>query len=97
MGALDELLTDLSAAPRLEGARCRGRHELFDAAEGKGAANGPDVRARYDRAIGLCTACPALQRCAQWVNSLPSTKRPGGVVAGKVRGKQEPIERMAAS
>lgn len=79
MSALDELLLSLAGSPALPGARCRGKSHLFD-----GAEPGEDTTARYDQALGLCAACPALGRCSRWLDGLPARKRPRGVVAGRV-------------
>jgi hypothetical protein len=80
---LDDIIAAVGAAPCLPGARCRGKHHLFDAA----ATHEPPkvVEARHAQAIGLCSHCPALPRCAAWFDSLPPSKRPEGVVAGKLR------------
>jgi hypothetical protein len=79
--ALAALLTQLAGAPSLPGARCRGRSHLFDAAADREPA--PVVEARHNQAVGLCTRCPALTRCQEWVGGLPAKKRPAGVVAGQ--------------
>lgn len=83
MSTLDALLDAIGAAPVLPGARCRRRHHLFDAA----APNeDPEVvSARHAQAFGLCSHCPALDRCAEWFDGLRPSKRPHGVVAGQVR------------
>jgi hypothetical protein len=33
----------------------------------------------------LCQRCPSLDRCAEWLDSLPPRQRPPGVTAGRVR------------
>jgi hypothetical protein len=76
MSQLDALLDAIGAAPVLPGAKCRGRHHL--------------VAARHTQALGLCSHCPALDRCADFIDSLPKRKRPGGVVGGQInRGSEE--------
>ena len=81
---LVDLLAALAGAPALPGARCRGRPHLFDPA---GAAEAEaSVADRHRQAVGLCAACPSLNRCAAWLASLPPTEQPPGVVAGVVRG-----------
>lgn len=83
MTALDDLLLAIAGAPTLPGARCSGRHHLFDPPTG-----GEDlavVEARHAQALGLCERCPALASCRQWVDELPARKRPLGVVAGEIR------------
>jgi WhiB family redox-sensing transcriptional regulator len=83
MTSLDTLVAALAGAPALPGARCRGRHHLFDAAA---AGENPDtVNARHGQALGLCSRCPALASCADWFDRLAPPKRPPGVVAGQVR------------
>lgn len=77
-----DLLAALAGAPALPGARCRGRHHLFDEA-------GPDepaevVEQRHAQAVGLCQHCTALASCTQWFDSLPRTQRPSGVIAGQI-------------
>ena len=70
-------------APDLPGARCRKRQHLFDDAQ---PGEKPDVtEQRHLAALGLCAVCPALQPCAQWLNSLPQRRKPYGVVAGRIR------------
>lgn len=79
---LETLLLALAGAPTLPGARCRGRHHLFDeAAKGEPA---DVVEQRHAQALGLCRTCPALASCQRWYAELPRNKRPGGVVAGKI-------------
>lgn len=69
-------------APVLPGARCRGRSRLFDPAR-KGERS-ENVAQRHAQAQQLCAGCPSLEPCAAWVESLKPSKRPGGVVAGRV-------------
>lgn len=80
----DTLLAEL-ATPVLPGARCRGRHELFDAAIGDGPRGAQDER-DYAReaATQICHHCPALQPCRDWLDSLPDEQRPLGVTAAVV-------------
>ena len=81
---LVDLLAALAGAPALPGARCRGRPHLFDPA--RPAEAEASVADRHRQALALCAACPSLRRCAAWLDSLPPSKRPAGVVAGTVRG-----------
>lgn len=87
--SFDALIAAIAGAPTLVGARCRGRSHLFD-----GAARGEDpetVVERHTQAVGLCQLCPALERCQEWVDGLPRSRRPEGVVAGRIpKPKQEP-------
>lgn len=72
MTAFDDLLAALVNVPRLDGAACTDDPPLFD-----------DER-RASAAVAVCNGCPALEACRAWVNNLPPSKRPHGVVAGKV-------------
>ena len=84
---LDQL-DALGLAPVLPGARCRGRHHLFDsAALGE---NHDTVNARHTQALGLCERCPSLSRCEAWYLGLPARKRPLGVVAGSINTPKRP-------
>lgn len=82
MTQLDTLLLALAGAPALPGARCRGRHHLFDAQNG--SESDETVAARHRQAIGLCQHCASLDACREWVDGLPARKRPQGVVAGLI-------------
>ena len=80
MTQLDALLMSIAGAPALPGARCRGRHHLFDCrGEHEGDAT---VAARHRQARGLCERCPSLEACRAWVGGLHARKRPPSVVAG---------------
>ena len=72
------LFAELSAAPHLHRAACADpiARELFDQ-----AAVSTDAR---DRALQTCAQCPALRSCRSWVEGLPGTARPDGVVGGLV-------------
>ena len=85
MTNLDDLLGALQAAPLLPGAQCTGRHDLFDltAPDSAGRLPAGTAQARRD-AIAICDACPELINCRRWVESLPTTRRPHGVVAGMI-------------
>lgn len=73
------LFDAIGLAPSLPGARCRGRHRLFDEAQ-----PGEDADYRHSQALALCGTCPALTRCEQWFDDLPRSRRPAGVVAGQL-------------
>ena len=77
---LDALLDPLRGIPQLAGARCVGRHEMFDPRD----AYDPDRDDIESRALQVCRRCPALPDCSAWFDSLPATQRPVGVVAGRV-------------
>jgi len=76
------LLRELAAAvPRLRGARCRDKWELFDAAATR--LHGPAASAQAE-ALAECRQCPALMLCREWLDSLEPRARPSGVIAGRV-------------
>jgi hypothetical protein len=78
----ENLVAAIGTAPSLPGARCKNRGHLFDPA----APNeDPDTTsARHAQALGLCSHCPALERCGEWFDGLKPSKRPVGVVAGRI-------------
>jgi WhiB family transcriptional regulator, redox-sensing transcriptional regulator len=77
MSAFDDLLMGaLGGIPRLPGALCRAKSELFDEYED------PEV---VEYALNQCQSCPARADCERWLDSLSPTARPFGVVAGRVR------------
>ncbi|ORV21339.1 hypothetical protein AWB98_27850 [Mycolicibacterium conceptionense] len=79
---LTALLAAVGAAPALPGARCRGRHHLFDE---QGMHEAPETAdERHQQALGLCRLCPALASCTEWFNTLKPSRRPPGVVAGRI-------------
>jgi hypothetical protein len=73
---LADLVGALRSVPALPGAKCRGRAELFD------GADGPDG-ARTRLAAAFCARCPALTACAAWAGRQPDN-RLDGVVAGRL-------------
>lgn len=86
------LLADLAQGiPSLPEAACRGTN-VMDVANGR-------ERAAITRAKAVCAACPVQPACAAWLEGLPKTQRPSGVVAGryvpppKVRPLREPKPR----
>lgn len=68
-----DLFAALAAVPRLEGAKCLRRWELFDSDQ-------PDDVAA---AIELCGRCPCAVRCRAFVDSQPPNSL-SGVVAGEL-------------
>jgi Transcription factor WhiB len=68
------LFDALAGVPRLPGAACCGRWKLFDS----------DDQADIAAATEICSRCPALSLCTEWVASLPPKHRPSGVVAGRI-------------
>ena len=91
MSTLQQLLDAIGAAPVLPGARCRGRHHLFD--EAQPGENPDTVAARHNQALGHCSHCPSLTRCQTWFLGLKPSKRPPGVVAGQIIQGPEELER----
>lgn len=88
-----DLLTELASAPQLPGALCRGHAPEWDEPE---AADDPDDTAeRIEFAVSACCRCPALAPCAAWFDGLPATRRPGGVVAGRIGSEQRGQSRAA--
>lgn len=73
------LLAALGGPPRLTGALCVGRHQLFDT-----TGDDPAARQRQELAITVCRQCPVLVPCARWLESTPSHQRPLGIVAARV-------------
>jgi hypothetical protein len=72
----------LELAPHMPAAACLGDWSTFDDA---GAAEHPiDVARRHASALALCRDCPERARCEGWYLGLPKSKRPIGVVAGRI-------------
>jgi hypothetical protein len=85
---LDDLRDALGAAPRLDGALCRGS-TMFDEAPPGTAAD--LVAERIAEAVAVCERCPSLRACNRWLNGLAPPQRPAGVVAGRV-SVPEPLQ-----
>jgi hypothetical protein len=84
-GVVDLLADILRGVPRLAGAACVGRWPgLFDPPGQGESLDDPDVEYRHRIAIGICGGCDCISDCARWVDSLPASKRPAGVVAGRL-------------
>lgn len=79
MPTVVDLLQELVAGPSLRGAACIAEREVFDACPERGSGS-----RFYARAIRICSQCPALALCRDWVNSTPIDERPHGVTAGLV-------------
>ena len=73
-------------APSFPDAQCRDRVELFDRTAGH--ARSAEVEYARVQALALCASCPCLRQCRAWFDSLPASKRPPGVVAGRVVNKR---------
>lgn len=94
-GPLGLLIVILRGAPRLPGARCRDRADLFDAthAIGRGASSTRKIAAARAAAAAECAQCPALVACSAWVDGLRPAHRPSGVVAGRITNHRPSGER----
>ena len=57
----EQLLDALTSIPRLDGAACRGEHDLFESSD----------PCDIEDAIAICGRCCELTRCQQWLASLP--------------------------
>jgi hypothetical protein len=88
---LDALLGAMAATPALPGAKCVGRHDLFDLRDLSDPER-PDAEAQ---ALALCRSCPALAGCSAWFESLPHGRRPHGVIAGKVVRARTPASAVS--
>lgn len=83
--SIADLFGELAAAPRLDGALCRGKADIWDMPPSSSRDPDPDDTAqRIAFAIGACQRCPALSRCRAWVSGLRPSQRPAGVVAGQL-------------
>ena len=80
--SVQSLFDAVGLAPSLPGAKCRGRHSLFD--DGATGEHPDVVNQRHVQALELCALCPVLTRCEDWLDSLPTSQRPVGVVAGQL-------------
>jgi hypothetical protein len=74
MPTFDTLIAALAGVPRLRGAECGGRSELFDPP----APDTPPDDADFitHTALRLCAGYPALAACSRWFESLPKQQRP---------------------
>ncbi|BBY67560.1 hypothetical protein [Mycolicibacterium helvum] len=78
----------IAGIPDLPGARCKGKADLFEATVGVRPVDGRPSRDELENArseaLRLCETCPALDACEAWLDGLRPTRRPRGVVAGRV-------------
>ena len=88
---MTDLFSLCAGAPALPGARCRGKPHLFDPAT-TASATEADV-ARHRQALSLCSRCPSRAPCEQWLEALPASQRPPGIVAGAVVDNRGRIRR----
>jgi hypothetical protein len=71
-GWVELLAAILRGTPRLSGALCVDRPELFDGEHN----DTEDSDYPRTQALRICGACPELSRCREWVDSLPRADRP---------------------
>lgn len=76
----------LTGIPDLDGARCKGEADLFEATVGGRSGRHVNADREHARAsaLRLCAECPALLACRQWLAGERPTRRPRGVVAGQI-------------
>lgn len=79
----------LEGIPALNGARCKGRADLYERTDSEHRMTGRLTMTELDDArrdaLRLCNhRCPALDACRAWLDALPAAQRPRGVVAGQV-------------
>jgi hypothetical protein len=86
MSTVDSVLGSLLGIPAFPDARCRDRHDLYDAA----AQADPDDEAEC---LLLCAGCGHQADCHAWAQSLRAAQRPEGVCAGVVWHRPEPRQR----
>lgn len=72
----------LRGTPSLPRALCRGDARFTS-----------DDEADQAEAIEICQLCPELARCRQWVERLPPSRRPAGVIAGRINQPTKPRKR----
>lgn len=77
-----DLFAALRGIPHLPDAQCVGLWAAFDPPEQ--GEQPEETEYRYKTALNVCARCPALSRCSDWLDSLPRSRRPHGVVAGRV-------------
>jgi WhiB family redox-sensing transcriptional regulator len=85
----DDMRALLAGIPALPGAPCKGRSALYERTVGEHRMTGRLTKAEVDdarrEALRLCNdRCPALEPCRTWLDALPASRRPVGVVAGVV-------------
>ncbi|BBY91307.1 hypothetical protein MGALJ_09760 [Mycobacterium gallinarum] len=78
----------LAGVPDLPGARCAGRWDLYERTVREYRVDGRLTRQELETArttaLRLCETCPVLQPCREYLQGLPISHRPPGVIAGQV-------------
>ncbi len=92
---LAPLLEAISAAPQLDGAQCIGMHEAFDPRHPDETME--DAAYRHETGLHLCRTCPALADCQVWFLGLKPSRRPRGVVAGRINEPRPGRPKVSAS
>lgn len=92
---LAAFLDDLAHTPHLPGAKCRQNPALFDNTIPNVASRPVACQARRE-AVKICQACPALQACAAWLDTIPPPLRPHGVIADRTNTWLDPTDTPAA-
>ena len=85
------LIGALNGIPHLPGALCKGRAADFD--EQAADEDDDDAVQRQLHALDLCRACPSLDACESWFLSLAPSKKPVGVIAGRIHRQPTPRQR----
>jgi hypothetical protein len=66
----------LGQAPNLAGALCKGRADIFELPP----TTAPDYTREVAVAVKVCHRCPVLPKCERYLERMPSTDRPVGMV-----------------
>jgi WhiB family redox-sensing transcriptional regulator len=78
----------LTGIPDLRGASCKRKSGLFERTAGEHHKAGRLTKTELDdarrEALRLCASCCAALECRAWLDALPVSRRPTGVVAGLV-------------
>jgi WhiB family redox-sensing transcriptional regulator len=75
--------TITTSMPLLEGARCVQHRDTFDRTTDRMLGTISMITARRD-ALAICRTCPVLELCRAWVDSLPRSQQPVGVIGGRI-------------
>ncbi|OPX05957.1 hypothetical protein [Mycobacterium sp. AT1] len=74
--------------PALPGAACKAHCDLYERTISEHHAAGRLTKTELDdarrEALRLCAGCEAQMQCRAWLDALPKSRRPRGVVAGVV-------------
>ncbi|MGV0874245.1 hypothetical protein [Mycolicibacterium sp. XJ879] len=88
MSTWDSARALLEGIPALDGARCKNRSELYERTNGEHRMTGrlttTELESARCAALRICSECPALRQCRAYLQGLPMSQRPRGVIAGLV-------------